>query len=291
MKFNKLILFLITLFVTIVVIYFVLNNSSEKNIGESIENRVENIKAHNPSTGNLKTVKNIDKTEKTVNPYLQLKEDSEKWADVQKTCGYNDSDLRNKLDKNNNIELSKSQVMATNSLIDQCNEWFDYLNSLSSEQLKLLKDNIKDIFELTKYFFNDFKPYSAKILDEAKEYINKGGDASGVTQSVLAHLMEEDLNFDKVIAINLGTQDLDYIINNSYNISMLYSCEVEPNECSADSMMMSSWCIEDARLCGQSYTDYYARTITPNHFADLINIVRIIKELVNQGYFDPTKNL
>lgn len=109
---------MITLLLAVVVIYIAVNNSRVEVLDEQIENGVKKSKIHNASINNLKKENNLDKPEIIANPYLLLQEDSEKWADVERACGYSDFELNNYIEKyinsrfNNKSELSQSQIEA-----------------------------------------------------------------------------------------------------------------------------------------------------------------------------------
>ena len=203
-----------------------------------------------------------------------------------KICNYNANDFEKNLDSNYLFNSSsEKQLNAKNELIKKCKYWHDYTYSLSNQDIDNLENSRQSIEEQNKYFMSNMDKLDNTKTDDAKAIMETGGDSSVLTVGALMYLMKNDTNFIKAIAEELGTEDLSYITNSRTSVPFFYICRLNPSECSANSLQMLSVCLTNESLCGLNFIDYYRTLLTGNQFNDYMNIVEIIKRLVENEFF------
>ncbi len=183
-------------------------------------------------------------------------------------------------------ELTEEQLLVKSRLIKGCENWYEYTNTLSKKDADHLIEERKNTIEQNKYFYKNIEIPDDSKINEARSIMATGGDSSNLTGGALSYLMTSDSDFISEVAKRQGTTDLNLIRQSSTAVMGLYSCKVDPYSCSANSLQMMSLCISNEVMCGLSYNQYYASTVTPNHYADMMNIIRIIEAMIQQGYFN-----
>jgi len=202
------------------------------------------------------------------------------------TCNYSSNGLEKNLDTSDLFNSSsEEQLNAKNELIEKCKNWYDYISLLSIQDVDSLEKSKQSILEQNLYFMKNMDLHDKTKTDDAKAIMETGGDSSVLTIGALMYLMHNDTTFINAIAKELETEDLSYIINSKTSVPFLYMCEINPSECSSNSIQMLSVCITDKSTCGLNFIDYYRTLLSGNQFNDYMNIVEIIRRLVENEFF------
>jgi hypothetical protein len=285
MKKSKTIIYLIALLLFSAIYYFIQRNGTDfSDVNHQI--------THNLPTKYIKINHEFNVTEDEgkiddIKGKITSESDVRTLKKLNYVCNKNENHLKRPITKNlKHNKLTKLQILAKNKILSICDNWNDYLDSLSYEQLELLKLNNKEIGELNNYF-NTFKPYSKEMLNEARQYISSNDQepVAMLTIGALANLLSQDFEFMHKVVDKLGIKDISYLANHNYDIATLYYCEIEPLSCSANSIDTLSLCIDFEDRCGLSYSEYFATTVTPNQFSDYMNTIDIIMSLIKEGFF------
>lgn len=240
---------------------------NEKNISSSISEKIQG----------LPNISYID-------------EDIETLSQIYSNCGYDVTSKQSIMTriKKSSKKPSIKQSIAQEIILDECENWYSFIDNLSKEQLEIQKTIFDDYGNLIEHLnpFNNKGEDFKQVLKDSRETLRANTDSSMITIGALANLLNQDYDFIGEIAENIGTQNLKFLTGNSYYIAFLYACEINPQECSPSSMQMLSLCVSFEDACGLSYTNYYAGTVSQNQFIDMMNAVSIIIQLINHGYFE-----
>ncbi len=203
-------------------------------------------------------------------------------------CGSSMIDFDKKLIKlSRRKDFSPLQDKAIKRARERCAQWYNYFDSFSDEQRNDYLTKMQDARDLNMYFFNIDPSQHESYLETARSVVAIGGDQSGFSERALKYLLNKDKDFLKTIAKELNILDTKFITKNIENITVAYSCTNNYDaECSANSFVMTGFCIEHENMCGISMLDYFSARTTANNFADAQLIVDIINRLVREGYFD-----
>ncbi|MCF6289140.1 MAG: hypothetical protein L3J53_07905 [Proteobacteria bacterium] len=270
--------------------FFILRN----NIDDDVLNKATTLpniaEESNLLDGKDETEMNKDSKE---NPAISLNisykdTDSATLLNMYSLCGHASESSKEYIKLNNSSKLSDAQIQAKDRIINQCENWYEFIDSLSTEQLELQLQIYDDQGDLNIHFnpFTNKNSNNDQILKDSRDLMKHKGGSFTVTIGALANLLYQDYDFIGAIAHRLGTKNYNFISDNSYNISILYACDIFPQKCSRNSLQMLSLCVNREINCGLSYHDYYAASITPNQYSDTLNTIDIIKYLIRKGFFD-----
>lgn len=185
---------------------------------------------------------------------------------------------------------SKLQLEAIERVLNKCDQWYDYWDSQSEVRQNLVNKQLADNKGLDSYFNNAIKERDKSVFDEAKSVVATGGDESVLSGAALSYMLQMDkelaLEIGKRLNIKSPNSIKHYLKSNIGNIRSLYICSAGSNSCSKNSIVRSSLCALSEEYCNLSTVQHIANRTTANHFADLQQIVSIIRSLVAEGYFD-----
>lgn len=186
---------------------------------------------------------------------------------------------------------SKQQLEAIERVLNKCDQWYGYWDSLSEAQQSIANRQLADNRVLQDYFNTAIREKDKSVLDEARSIVATGGDESVLSSKALSYMLKMDreltIEIGKRLSIKNPILARNYLKNSSANITSLYGCATgSKTSCTKGSIGLLYFCATSEDLCDLSYEQYVANMTTVNHFADLQQIVSIIRSLVAEGYFD-----
>ena len=198
-------------------------------------------------------------------------------------CGFDASSFFNKFEYLKE-DLSLKQIKIKENMIDRCNQWFNYLDSLSIDERNVYKKNIED-FKKTNQYFDGIDRYDEAKIKTAKQILDVDGDGTILTYDAINYLLFNDRNLRSELAKKIRTKDHGYIKNAGKDIAMQYLCETDPPACLPDAIDMMYLCLSDESYCGLSYSQYLSSTRTPGQYNDILSMTAILRKLIADGYF------
>lgn len=203
------------------------------------------------------------------------------------SCGYNSEGFEHSSRNFKSMHLSENQLIAVDGMYSKCKEWYDFFNKLNEEETSQFRSEYISSFKLNKYFDQPFSKNHEERKQAARSVMDAGFDTTEFSSKALKYLLKVDIDFRHELMKALNISEIKYIEDNVNNIVSIYDCQSNFNEkCASGSYNMLVLCVYGEEHCGRSYEQIIASTTTPNNYADILQIVEIIRNLVNQGYFD-----
>jgi len=176
-------------------------------------------------------------------------------------------------------DLTENQLNAFDQLSSKelCNDWYEYADTLSEEDLI----EIKNLRAETGKLYENFSSFSDKDkIEHVRKILN--GDLIGLDKSfALYYLLENDFEFTKLVANEINTENLRYVSQSAFVVADLFICQSNPSSCSKKSSKMLQICLFEEEYCNIDYIGYLEKKHTLNEVNDFYNILDAARKLLD----------
>ncbi len=186
------------------------------------------------------------------------------------------------LEKFDLINLESLNGNIGESVVGDCEKWFNDLQTLSQDELKKLELDFESKKELLTKFIS-FK-YDKDTIAESRESVYSPD--YDIKLLALVYLLRYDYAFNKEVARNMDIADIGYLVSgNNVILETLYTCKHGKN-CSANGSFMKEFCEDEDVPCGVSYQSWLISSgeITINLYDDMMRAVVAIENVLSSNW-------
>lgn len=186
---------------------------------------------------------------------------------------------------NGSETLTTKQAKIFDMLMEKCSPWYDYFFQLSDQERDKIREERKSSRELFSYFTRNRRNYSKELIADARTVFIDSKDDYPIIGS-LEYLLINDDQLIKDLFVDAQITHVGLPIKNRMDITQLYYCRIEPDECRPSSFSMVGLCLMQNSYCGLSYSEYIRQQYYPEEYNNMERITSSLVRFREDGYFD-----